>query len=214
MNLVGTVHYADDYDNAFWDGSQMIYGDGDGDVFKTFVLIDVIGHEMSHGVTQFTSNLDYEGQSGAFNEHFSDVMGVLVRQFTNKLTCDQDSWLIGPGIFTKSVKGRALRDMLNPGTAYDDPRLGKDPQPSDMSGYVQTFEDNGGIHLNRVVSLTVLLLCLLMRLVVMLGKLPDKSGMRRTVARVMLIATLILLSLQQRQWLAVRLSIQSMLASL
>ncbi len=148
MNLIGSVHYSEKYDNAFWDGSQMIYGDGDGDVFATFVLIDVIGHEMSHGVTQFTSNLNYEGQSGALNEHFSDVMGVLVRQYTNKLTSDQDSWLIGPGIFTQSVKGRALRDMLNPGTAYDDPRLGKDPQPASMDNYVQTFEDNGGVHLN------------------------------------------------------------------
>lgn len=148
MNLIGTVHYSQNYDNAFWDGSQMIYGDGDGDVFATFVLIDVIGHEMSHGVTQFTSNLDYEGQSGALNEHFSDVMGVLVRQFTNNLTVDKDSWLIGPGIFTPSVKGRALRDMLNPGTAYDDPRLGKDPQPASMDGYVKTDEDNGGVHLN------------------------------------------------------------------
>src|SRR5690606_24175577 len=124
------------------------YGDGDGDIFSTFVILDVVGHEMAHGVTEKTSGLRYYGQSGALNEHFSDVVGVLVRQHLLGLPADKDSWLVGPGLFTDKVNGRALRDMLNPGTAYDDPRLGKDPQPAHMDDLYTGWSDNGGVHLN------------------------------------------------------------------
>lgn len=148
MDLVGTVHYGRGYNNAFWNGRQMTYGDGDGDIFASFVLDDVIGHEMAHGVTEHSSGLDYYGQSGALNEHFSDVVGVLVRQRKLGLTADKDSWLVGPGLFTAKVKGRALRDMLNPGTAYNDPRLGKDPQPAHMKDLYRGSSDNGGVHIN------------------------------------------------------------------
>lgn len=148
MDLVGTVHYGRAYNNAFWNGRQMTYGDGDGDIFASFVLDDVIGHEMAHGVTEHSSGLDYYGQSGALNEHFSDVVGVLVRQRKLGLTADKDSWLVGPGLFTSKVKGRALRDMLNPGTAYNDPRLGKDPQPAHMKDLYRGSSDNGGVHIN------------------------------------------------------------------
>ncbi len=148
MNLVGTVHYGKRYNNAFWNGSQMTYGDGDGEIFSTFVIDDVVGHEMHHGVTEHTSGLVYSGQSGALNESFSDVGGVLVRQFRLQLAADKDSWLVGPGLFTDKVQGRALRDMLNPGTAYDDKRLGKDPQPAHMKDLYTGWSDNGGVHIN------------------------------------------------------------------
>jgi Zn-dependent metalloprotease len=76
------------------------------------------------------------------------VYGTLTEQFAQRQTAEQASWQIGAGIFTPAVQGRALRDMLNPGTAYDDDELGKDPQPADMAHYVTTSEDNGGVHIN------------------------------------------------------------------
>ena len=149
LPLNATVHYGDDYDNAFWDGERMVFGDGDGLVFARMTAsLSVIGHELAHGVTQYTANLTYEGQSGALNESVSDVFGALVEQFTAGETAEQASWLIGVGLFTDAVEGRALRSLKEPGSAYDDDVLGKDPQPAHMDGYVVTTEDNGGVHLN------------------------------------------------------------------
>jgi Zn-dependent metalloprotease len=147
--LVSSVHYGQRYDNAFWNGQQMVYGDGDGKIFQQFTgSLDVIAHELTHGVTQFTAQLPYEDQSGALNESFSDVFGSMVKQWSLGQTVDQADWLIGAGILVPGVKGRALRDMANPGTAYDDPVLGKDDQPGHMKDYVQTTDDHGGVHVN------------------------------------------------------------------
>lgn len=149
MKLDSTVHYGDDYNNAFWNGTQMVYGDGDGDIFQRFTKsIDVIGHELTHGVTQYEAALEYEGQAGALNESFSDVFGSLVKQYSRKQKADKADWLIGDGLFTSKVKGVALRSMKEPGTAYNDPTIGKDPQPAHMKNYVNTTSDNGGVHIN------------------------------------------------------------------
>ncbi len=151
LRLDSSVHFDKDYDNAFWDGKQMVYGDGDGDLFQRGCFtncIDVIGHEMTHGVTQYESNLYYQGQSGALNESFSDVMGIQVKQRVLGQTAEQADWLIGAGMFTSKVNGVALRSMKAPGTAYDDPVLGKDPQPASMKNYVKTTRDSGGVHIN------------------------------------------------------------------
>jgi Zn-dependent metalloprotease len=149
LRLDATVHYQTNYDNAFWNGQQMVYGDGDGQLFKRFTFaLDVIGHELTHGVTQYLSGLSYQGQPGALNESLSDVFGSLVKQRKLGQTAAQADWLIGQGLFTPNVKGVALRSMKAPGTAYDDPVLGKDPQPGTMSGYVNTASDNGGVHIN------------------------------------------------------------------
>jgi Zn-dependent metalloprotease len=155
LKLNSTVHYQKGYDNAFWNGQQMVYGDGDEDLpvserlFNRFTIaIDVIGHELTHGITQFTANLAYWEQPGALNESWSDVFGSLVKQYQNKQTADQADWLIGQGLLTSNVNGVALRSMKAPGTAYDDPVLGKDPQPANMKNYVTTVEDNGGVHIN------------------------------------------------------------------
>lgn len=149
LPLLATVHYGDEYDNAFWEGSRMVFGDGDGEVFNRFTAsLSVIGHELAHGVTQYTSALEYEGQSGALNESISDVFGALVEQYDRGQMAGEASWLIGEGLFTPAVSGRALRNMLEPGTAYDDDVLGRDPQPAHMSDYVDTEDDNGGVHLN------------------------------------------------------------------
>jgi len=149
MKLDSTVHYGEDYNNAFWNGTQMVYGDGDGEIFQHFTKsIDVIGHELSHGITQYEAALEYEGQAGALNESFSDVFGSLVKQYHLKQKAEKADWLIGNGLFSKKVKGVALRSMKAPGTAYDDPTIGKDPQPGHMKSYVNTTSDNGGVHIN------------------------------------------------------------------
>jgi Zn-dependent metalloprotease len=149
MALNASVHYGQGYNNAFWDGKQMVFGDGDGKVFRDFTLaVDVIGHELTHGVTQHTAGLEYSGQSGALNESVSDVFGSLIKQYGLSQTAEQADWLIGDGLFTEEVQGKALRSMKAPGTAYDDDVLGKDPQPATMDDYVRTSEDNGGVHIN------------------------------------------------------------------
>jgi Zn-dependent metalloprotease len=149
LPLDASVHYGEDYNNAFWDGERMVFGDGDGKVFRDFTLpVDVIGHELTHGVTQHTANLEYTGQSGALNESVSDVFGSLIKQYGLSQSADQADWLIGTGLFTDQVQGEALRSMKAPGTAYDDDVLGKDPQPATMEDYVHTSGDNGGVHVN------------------------------------------------------------------
>ena len=155
MPLVSIVHYLEGYDNAFWNGERMVYGDGDEDLpvtdrlFNRFTIaIDIIAHELTHGVTQYEANLVYRDQPGALNESFSDVFGALVKQRIKNQTADQADWLIGEGLFTDNVNGRAIRSMKNPGSAYDDPLLGKDPQPGHMDNFVETTSDNGGVHIN------------------------------------------------------------------
>ena len=114
LNLIGTVHYGQNYDNAFWNGSQMVFGDGDGTYFNRFTAsIDVIGHELTHGVTGHQANLVYHDQPGALNESISDVFGSLVKQYAHapQQTAAQADWLIGAGLFTKRrQRGRAAID--------------------------------------------------------------------------------------------------------
>ena len=149
LPLPATVHYGKDYDNAFWDGERMVFGDGDGDLFQRFtVAIDVIGHELTHGVTAATADFTYQGASGALNESVSDVFGSMVKQRALDQDAREADWLIGAGLFTAAVQGAGLRSMLAPGTAYDDDVLGRDPQPAHMRDYVRTTEDNGGVHVN------------------------------------------------------------------
>jgi hypothetical protein len=127
----------------------MVFGDGDGEIFGRFTAsLDVIGHELTHGVVEHTAGLEYSGQSGALNESLADVFGVLVAQYAAGQDAASADWLIGGDLLLPGVKGTALRSMLHPGTAYDDPRLGKDPQPDSMSGYVESTDDNGGVHYN------------------------------------------------------------------
>ena len=149
LPLDATVHFGRGYDNAFWNGEQMVFGDGDGEYFNRFTIaLDVIGHELTHGVTEDEAGLVYTAQSGALNESISDVFGSLVKQYRRKQKAKDADWLIGKGLFTKNVAGVALRSMKAPGTAYDDPVLGKDPQPAHMKKFVHTMQDNGGVHIN------------------------------------------------------------------
>ena len=158
MTLISSVHLAEvdemgefvPLNNAFWDGEQMAYGDGDNIIFRNFPgSLNVVGHELTHGVQSFTSNLEYRNQSGALNEHFADVFGSLVMQWNRGETALQASWLIGADVVVPAPTRRAIRDMANPGTAYtNDPDLGTDPQPAHMSNIFTGPRDSGGVHIN------------------------------------------------------------------
>jgi Zn-dependent metalloprotease len=144
MRLDSFVHFSDHFNNAFWDGGEMVYGDGDGVTFNSFTkALDVIAHELTHGVTQFSTpgGLDYVDQSGALNESISDVFGSIVKQWKLGQNVTKADWLIGQGIFAKPG-WKALRSMKEPGKPavtypFDD-------QPSTMKGYV----DGGDVHTN------------------------------------------------------------------
>ena len=145
LRIDSTVHYSTDFNNAFWNGSQMVYGDGDGRLFTGFAgALDVVAHELTHGVTQYTvpgGGLVYDGQSGALNESFSDVIGSVVKQWHLGQTPQEADWLIGAGIMVPAV-GNALRSMAEPGnTAVT---WSGDDQPATMAGYV----DGGDVHTN------------------------------------------------------------------
>ncbi|KAL7913273.1 hypothetical protein GGI35DRAFT_491442 [Trichoderma velutinum] len=149
MDVISSVHFGQQYENAFWDSEerQMVFGDG-GEFLNNFTgCIDVIGHELTHAVTEHTSALDYEGQPGALNEHISDVFGIMIKQKVQDEKAQDADWLIGEDCILPGVKGVALRSMKAPGTAYDDPRFGKDPQVDNMKDYVTMYEDNGGVHI-------------------------------------------------------------------
>ncbi|MGH3835510.1 MAG: M4 family metallopeptidase [Pseudonocardiaceae bacterium] len=153
MRLEGYVHRGRNYNNAFWDGQEMVFGDGDGKIFIDFTgSLDVIAHELTHGVTEHTAGLEYHTQSGALNEHISDVFGSLVKQWARQQSAAEADWLIGSEIFTPGIEADALRSLKAPGQAYDNSTFGKDPQPDHMSKFVQLPDtdegDNGGVHIN------------------------------------------------------------------
>ena len=125
----------------------MVYGDGDGVYMANFPkCLDVLGHELAHGIIGNTAGLIYYGQSGALNESIADCFGVMTKQYRLNQTAAQADWLIGKEIFTPRVNGVAFRSMKAPGTAYNDRRLGgKDPQPWTTKNWVATRSDNGGV---------------------------------------------------------------------
>ena len=144
--LVSSVHYGKNYDNAFWNGQQMVYGDGDGKIFVDFTgSNDVIGHELTHGVTQYTAGLTYTDEPGALNESISDVFGSMYRQWSAGQTVDKADWLIGSGIMGPAAKQKGytcLRDMADPGAKHC-----VSPQPVDYKHYIPHGDphDNSGI---------------------------------------------------------------------
>jgi Zn-dependent metalloprotease len=158
LTLLGNVNFGVQYDNAFWDGTEMVFGNGDEVIFTDFTKdVDVCGHELTHGVTQYTAGLIYTDQPGAMNEAFSDIFGSCVDQFVHKLDAGEHNWLIGEDVMAAQLYGEAIRSMSHPGTAYDNPILGKDPQAAHMSGYVPGGDPhvNSGI-INRAFYLTAI----------------------------------------------------------
>jgi Zn-dependent metalloprotease len=149
MDLILNVHYGTKYNNAFWDGDEMTFGDGDGVIFSGFARsLDVVAHELAHGVTQFTAALVYKNQPGALNEHFSDVFGTAISQWASGEAPAEADWLIGDEIMGPTLYGEALRSMAHPGLAYDNAVMGTDPQPAHYADRYQGNGDNGGVHIN------------------------------------------------------------------
>jgi Zn-dependent metalloprotease len=154
--LVANVNFGTKYDNAFWDGERMVFGNGDNVIFKDFTGdVDVPGHELTHGVTQYTAGLQYTDQPGALNEAFSDIFGSCVDQYAHQRDAGEHNWLIGEDVMADGLYGEAIRSMSHPGTAYDNAVMGHDPQPGSMAGYVAGGDPhvNSGI-INRAFYLT------------------------------------------------------------
>jgi bacillolysin len=151
MSINSYTHYGKNFNNAFWDGYEMVYGDGDGRNF-TYLSgdLDLVGHEMTHGVISNTANLQYHNQSGALNESIADVFGVLISTYDKykvasggTWTFKASDWVIGDDIYTPFILGDALRSLSNP-TLYE--------QPDNMSKYEYYPDteagDYGGVHRN------------------------------------------------------------------
>ncbi len=149
----GTIHvnvnFGDRYNNAFWDGDELTMGTGDNRVFTDFSKsLDVISHEMAHGLVQFISPLEYVGESGALNEHFADVFGSAVQAYKRMQEGLEHDWVIGNEIMGPDLYGETLRSMESPGTAYNHRLLGHDPQPAHYADRYTGTEDRGGVHIN------------------------------------------------------------------
>jgi Zn-dependent metalloprotease len=132
MTLMSSIHFGRNYNNAMWNGTQMVYGDGDGKLFVDFTQgDDVIGHELTHGVTQHSLQLAYSGDAGGLNESLSDCFGSMFRQWSAKQDVSAADWLIGADIMgpTAKAKGfKALRNMARP-----DDKAALAPQPTQYS---------------------------------------------------------------------------------
>jgi Zn-dependent metalloprotease len=149
MAIISSVHVGRKLNNAFWNGRQMAYGDGDGLIFTRFTQsLDVIGHELTHGVVAFECNLEYRGESGALNEHFADVFGVLVTQWKKQQSVEAAAWTIGHEIMGPGTQAKSLRTFRAEKAFENDPNLGSDQQPKHMRHFYKGSADNGGVHLN------------------------------------------------------------------
>jgi len=146
--VASMVHYGVNYTNAFWDTSKKFasFGDGNGTSFSPLVTLDIVGHELMHGVTQFTANLIYQNESGALNESWSDVFGAMLERHVRGES--GDTWLLGEQAYTPAVADDALRYMDNPhrGNQPDhySERFICDDEPQ--------FCDNGGVHINSGIA--------------------------------------------------------------
>jgi len=149
MSLISSVHYGRNFNNAFWNGEQMIYGDGDGNIFTSFTKsLEVAGHELTHGVVMYESNLIYQDEPGALNEHFADAMGTLVEHWRKNQSAKEANWLIGDEIMGPGVTAKSIRTMKAEKAYENDPILGTDPQPKHMKDKYTGTADNGGVHIN------------------------------------------------------------------
>jgi Zn-dependent metalloprotease len=157
--VAATVHYQRKYNNGFWNGEQLVLGDGDGEIFSKFSGLDIIAGELSYSLINAKTKLEYHGAQGALITHLRDVFSVMTVQWHEKQKADSASWLIGADSFSAKLNASGIRSMKSPGTAYDNPTIGKDPQPAHMKDYVTTDEDNGGVHVNSGIPNRAFYLC-------------------------------------------------------
>jgi Zn-dependent metalloprotease len=132
--LIVTIHYGMKYADGFWNDQQIVLGDGDGEIYREggFNSLSAITYNVGYALNRYTAQMGYQGQSGALAVSFANIMSCLVEQWQQKQTADEASWLVGAALIGPAFRAKALSDMANPGTAYDDPKLGKDPQPGHM----------------------------------------------------------------------------------
>ncbi len=159
LPIIQSVRYREEEDeeycNAFWDGEQMFYGSGGKRFTNSFTSdLDIIAHELTHGVIDCEAKLEYKFQSGALNESFADVFGILIKQWANKTSVRKSDWLIGKKVL---IGINALRSMKAPGTAFkNDPVFGDDPQPAHMKQFKKMRNtengDYGGVHINSGIT--------------------------------------------------------------
>ncbi|HZF52059.1 MAG TPA: M4 family metallopeptidase [Polyangiaceae bacterium] len=143
------VHYSTNYNNAYWNGTYMTYGDGDNSQFKPLVTLDICGHEMTHGITERTAKLVYSGESGALNESMSDVFGAMVERYAKGESAN--TWIIGEECYTPAVAGDALRYMENPHLATNS-GFTTDDDPDHYNERYTGSGDNGGVHINSGIA--------------------------------------------------------------
>ena len=149
LTLMSSVHVGQKLNNAFWTGQQMAYGDGDGKLFTRFTRsLDVVAHELAHGVISYSANLLYENESGALNEHFADVFGMLTRQWHERTEAKGADWLVGKDIMGPEAKARGLRTFKAEKAYENNPWFGTDPQPKHLRDQFRGRSDNGGVHIN------------------------------------------------------------------
>ena len=145
--MLSRTHYGSNYNNAFWDGASMTYGDGDGVTYRPFDALDVVGHEMTHGITERTSNLEYRNESGAANESFSDIFGVVIEFKTGTLTgaggvSYPSDWWIGEDLYYSNNPSSPARGIRNMADTH------KEGDPDHYSERYTGTADNGGVHTN------------------------------------------------------------------
>jgi Zn-dependent metalloprotease len=141
--IKSSVHYSTNYNNAYWNGSQMVYGDGDGTQFGPLSkALDVDAHELTHAVTETSANLIYQNESGALNEATSDIMASAVEAWSDGAV-STDTWKVGEDITTPATPGDALRYMNDPAAAGD-----YDYYPTRYTGTA----DSGGVHSNSGIA--------------------------------------------------------------
>ncbi|MBC7900890.1 MAG: M4 family metallopeptidase, partial [Saprospiraceae bacterium] len=145
--VTSRVHFGSNYNNAFWFQNKMTYGDGNGTTFSPLVTMDIAGHEMTHGVTQYSSNLTYANESGALNESMSDVFGAMVESYSRGGVINGDTWKIGEQSYTPGTAGDALRYMDNPHLAGNGGYTSDDDPDHYAERYTGTA-DSGGVHIN------------------------------------------------------------------
>ncbi|WP_338700593.1 M4 family metallopeptidase [Streptomyces sp. Q6] len=147
--LAAAVHYDKGFNNSFWNGSLIVFGDGDNKLFGRFTRCpELVGAEVWRSLPEMMTSFQFYGENGALSTSLCDVFGLLIKQFSLGQSVDEADWVLGAGLFAPGVRGVGLRSLKAPGTAYDDPTLGKDPQPAHMDDYVRTDRDNGGVHIN------------------------------------------------------------------
>jgi hypothetical protein len=144
------VHYGRDFQNGFWDGRSqvVVLGDGDGELFNDFYDLDVVAKEFANGLIDDETELRPDGEPAALHNALSIILAAMVKQYHANETSLKSNWLIGERLLRTKTKGMALISLLNPGSAYSDPRLGHDRMVGHMKDYVKTVDDNGGIHTN------------------------------------------------------------------